>query len=72
MATAGESRLGINSISWPQYEALCKVFADRSLPRMTYDRGTLEFMTPSFEHELRKAKLDRVTSASASRSALRF
>ena len=43
-------RFLIHLIDWQQYETLCDVFADRG-PRMTYDRGKVEFMSPSSTHE---------------------
>ncbi len=43
-------------VSWATYEALLEQCADRRL-RHTYDRGRLEFMTPSSEHEVYKSLL---------------
>ena len=46
----GERRFVVNGISWASYETLQSVFAKRSV-RMTYERGKLEFMSPSYIHE---------------------
>lgn len=44
----GELRFVVNGVDWEGYEALLKI-----LPRvrMTYDRGSVEFMSPLFVHE---------------------
>jgi Uma2 family endonuclease len=39
------------NVSWQTYECLTKDYADRSSPRLTYDRGTLEIMSPLILHE---------------------
>jgi Uma2 family endonuclease len=44
-------RFVLEDISWETYEMLLRDRGDRSSPRMTYDRGRLEFMSPSDEHE---------------------
>lgn len=46
---AGDS-LVLFSVPWRVYEDLTRLFADRRL-RITYDRGALEIMTVSLEHE---------------------
>jgi Uma2 family endonuclease len=43
-------RLVLGGVSWDQYETLLELFGDRRL-RITYDRGTLELMSPSPLHE---------------------
>ncbi|MGL5079875.1 MAG: Uma2 family endonuclease [Microcoleaceae cyanobacterium] len=45
------SRLVLHDISWEIYEQLLTIFAERSTPRFTYYKGTLELMTPLPEHE---------------------
>jgi Uma2 family endonuclease len=45
------SCLVLYNISWEMYEQLLEVFAEHSVPRMTYYKGTLELMTPLPEHE---------------------
>ncbi len=45
-------------ISWKTYETLLEESIDRRL-RLTYNRGHLEIMAPSPEHELNKRVLGR-------------
>ncbi|MFB2975952.1 Uma2 family endonuclease [Microseira sp. BLCC-F43] len=40
----------LSGISWQTYETLLKELSDRRL-RLTYNRGYLEIMAPSYEHE---------------------
>jgi Uma2 family endonuclease len=44
-------RFVLYDISWETYELLLRDRGDRPSPRMTYDRGRLEFMSPRDEHE---------------------
>jgi Uma2 family endonuclease len=46
-----EQRIVLNNVSWATYEALLSDHLDKSVPRFTYDRGVLEIMSPSPEHE---------------------
>lgn len=48
----------LSGISWQTYETLLQELSDRRL-RLTYNRGTLEIMAPSPEHELGKEVLGR-------------
>jgi Uma2 family endonuclease len=50
--------INLTGISWTTYEALLEESRDRRL-RMTYNRGNLEIMAPSPEHELSKTALGR-------------
>jgi hypothetical protein len=49
-------RLVLGGVPWQSYERLLRVFADRHL-RITYDRGALEIMSLSPEHERFKCLL---------------
>ena len=54
MATAlgpSDQRIVLRNVSWETYERLLAENADSSNPRFTYDRGVLEIMNPSAEHE---------------------
>ena len=42
----------LHDISWETYERLLDDRIDSSGPRVTYDRGELEILGPSFEHEI--------------------
>ena len=48
----------LSGISWKTYETLLEELSDRRL-RLTYNRGKLEIMAPSPEHELNKRVLGR-------------
>src|SRR5438874_7623794 len=47
----GEQRLVLYGVSWPEYGRVLRALAERPGVRLTYDRGTLELMTLSLEHE---------------------
>jgi Uma2 family endonuclease len=44
-------RIVLHGIRWETYESLLKDLENSSAPRLTYDRGTLEIMSPLQEHE---------------------
>ncbi len=46
-----EQRVTLRSVSWETYERLLADLASQSSTRLTYDQGTLEIMSPLFEHE---------------------
>jgi Uma2 family endonuclease len=46
-----EQRVLLDNITWEVYESLLAAHRDRSVPRFIYDRGQLEIMSPSAEHE---------------------
>jgi Uma2 family endonuclease len=46
-----EQRVVMNQVSWETYERLLTANVDASSPRLTYNQGTLEVMSPSVEHE---------------------
>ncbi len=46
-----EQRIVLNNISWEMYVDLLEAHRDQSVPRFTYDKGQLEIMSPSPEHE---------------------
>lgn len=49
----------LKNISWQTYESLVNELAEQRGIRLTYDRGTLEIMTPSAPHEGNKQILGR-------------
>ena len=51
VVSADEQRILLHNISWETYERLLTDHLDRSAPRFTFDRGELEIMSPSPEHE---------------------
>jgi Uma2 family endonuclease len=46
-----EQRILLRNISWETYERLLEERGDSRVPRLAYDRGELEIMSPSSEHE---------------------
>jgi Uma2 family endonuclease len=52
-------RFILDNVSWGRYTRLLRDFEDRHL-RMTYDRGVLEIMTLSHEHEFSSCFLGRL------------
>jgi Uma2 family endonuclease len=46
-----EQRIVLRNVSWTTYEGLLADLADGRSPRLTYDRGILEIMSPLLEHE---------------------
>ena len=46
-----EQRVIVQNVSWATYEKLLADLANQSSTRLTYDRGTLEIMSPLPEHE---------------------
>ncbi|MGH9324533.1 MAG: Uma2 family endonuclease [Vicinamibacteria bacterium] len=51
VASPAETNAVLHHVSWRTYESLLEDFADRGSPRLTYDRGTLEIMSPTKRHE---------------------
>jgi Uma2 family endonuclease len=48
---AADERVVLPHVSWETYERLLADDEGRRVPRMTYDRGMLELVTPSMPHE---------------------
>lgn len=46
-----EQRVVLRNVSWETYERLLTERDERRVPRFSYDRGVLEVMSPSAEHE---------------------
>ena len=46
-----EGRVTLRNVGWETYELLVEEDPGRSAPRFFYDRGELEIVSPSFEHE---------------------
>ncbi len=51
LKSAPEGRVTLHNVGWGTYERLVEEDLDRSAPRFFYDRGELEIVSPSFEHE---------------------
>ena len=46
-----DQRVLLQDINWETYESILEAHRNRSVPRFTYDQGSLEIMSPSPEHE---------------------
>ena len=46
-----EERFVLRNVTWETYEQLLKNYESFSAPRLTYDQGDLEIMSPSIPHE---------------------
>jgi Uma2 family endonuclease len=51
VAASAHQRLTLYGLDWRTYSRLLKVFAERPVARLAYDRGALEIMSPLHEHE---------------------
>ena len=61
--TVPEQRMLLHDVSWDSYLAIGNALCDRPALRMTYDRGSLEFMVTSSQHEIYKRWFSRLIEA---------
>ncbi|BAZ79849.1 hypothetical protein NIES73_10950 [Sphaerospermopsis kisseleviana NIES-73] len=64
-STPAEQRTVLYDVSWDTFESLLKDTGENRGSRFAYDCGTLEIMTPLFEHENPKIQFDRLIFALA-------
>lgn len=64
-STPAEQRNVLYNVSWDTFESLLKDTGEDRGSRFAYDCGTLEIMTPLFEHENPKIQFDRFIVALA-------
>lgn len=57
-----EGRVVLHNISWKTYEQIMEEIGDCSAPRLTYDRGELEIMSHSPEHEKVNRTIDTLVT----------
>jgi Uma2 family endonuclease len=67
-----EQRVVMNQVSWETYEGLLAANIDASSPRLTYNQGTLELMSPSVEHEKLKKALATIADLVAEEKGIEF
>jgi Uma2 family endonuclease len=60
------------NVSWETYESLVADRVDQSSPRLTYDRGTLEIMSPSISHERDKEAFSQIVWTVAAEHGINF
>jgi Uma2 family endonuclease len=70
--TQEAQRFLLDNVSWHAYKAIGDALTDRPALRLTYDRGRLEFMVTSHEHEKYKARLARLLDTIAEELNLRI
>ncbi|MBD2486605.1 Uma2 family endonuclease [Aulosira sp. FACHB-615] len=59
-STPAEQRTVLHNVSWETFEALLRDTGEERGSRFAYECGTLEIMTPLFEHENPKIQFDRL------------
>jgi len=64
IATSAAQRILLTGIRWQTYEAILRDIGNRPI-RLTYDRGALEIMAPTFNHERCKRQLGRIVETLA-------
>lgn len=57
---AADNCVVLRHVSWATYERLLADDEERRVPRMTYDQGVLELVTPSKAHDLDAATTTRI------------
>jgi Uma2 family endonuclease len=57
-----EQRVVLHGIGWEGYETMLRLVDDRCRVRLAYDRGDLEIMSPSRDHEVFGEVLGRVVT----------
>jgi Uma2 family endonuclease len=63
LATAAESRVILDGVSWQTYACLLEDLSEHRKARLAYDQGILEIMTPYFVHEwLNRLLADIITA----------
>lgn len=72
MINPTEASVIIAGASWATYECLLADFGDSRTARVAYDQGTLEIMTPSYQHERLKSLLTTLFEAMATGLDLDF
>jgi Uma2 family endonuclease len=65
-------RVIISNVSWETYESLLKDLENQSSPRLAYDQGVLEIMSPHFEPDSAKEILAYIATAAMEEMDLDF
>jgi Uma2 family endonuclease len=61
----------LSNVSWETYKMLLEDLAGRSAPRLTYDRGQLEIMSPTPEHERLNRRINLIVDIVAAELDIR-
>jgi Uma2 family endonuclease len=62
----------LRGVSWSDYERFMKLRGEGSVPRLAYEQGVLELMSPSMEHETIKAWIGHLVAAWCDVHAVEF
>lgn len=62
----------MHGMSWWQYETMLAARAEAPVPRMAFQEGTIELMSPSLRHESKKSLLGRLVEAYCFERRIRF
>jgi Uma2 family endonuclease len=65
IAKTADQRVFLHGVPWAHYEILLAIRGERAVPRLSYLKGTLEIMGPSFGHERSKKLISRLIDAYA-------
>jgi Uma2 family endonuclease len=68
---APDTQIVLSNVSWATYEKLLEDLADCSAPRLTYDRGRLEIMSPTPEHERLNRRINLIVEIIAAELEVR-
>ena len=72
VAGPSEQRVVLRNVSWETYQRLVDDDPDRRVPRMAYDRGVLEIVSPSPRHERDGAAVEQVVGIVAEESGIDY
>ncbi len=72
VAALTTQRVVIRDVSWGLYEQLLTGHLDKSAPRFTFDRGTLEIMSPGKSHERDNRALSLIVWIVATEQGIKF
>jgi Uma2 family endonuclease len=64
-AIYADPQVVLPNVSWETYERLLEDLSDCSVPHLTYDRGVLEIMSPTHEHEELNRTINSIVEAVA-------
>jgi Uma2 family endonuclease len=61
--SVGDQFVYLRGATWSDYERLYQIRSEKAVPRLTFDEGFLELMSPSNEHEQIAASIGRFVEA---------
>src|SRR5262245_8817677 len=53
----------LRNVSWDDFQRILRIRGEKSVPRLSYLEGDLEFMSPSRSHEMIKSMIGRLVEA---------